>query len=100
MQLEMWELEMYSRSSDFNRPNERRQNQMSITDVLDKAEFLIDDKGNKKAVVLDMALWQELLDLLQDVEDANEIQRLRELGDETVDWTQAKSDLRAKGIDV
>ncbi|HZQ10779.1 MAG TPA: hypothetical protein VFD70_29645 [Anaerolineae bacterium] len=73
---------------------------MSVTDMLSKAEFLVDDKGNKKAVVLDIALWQELLDLLQDVEDANEIERLRELGEETMDWQQAKTDLRAKGIDV
>ena len=63
-----------------------------------KAEFLVDDKGNKKAVVLDIALWQELLDLLQDVEDANEVERLRELGEETMDWQQAKTDLRANEI--
>ncbi len=73
---------------------------MNVTEMLNKAEFLVDENGNKKAIVLDMALWQELLDLLEDLEDAAEIQQMRDAGAETVDWQEAKSELRAKGIDV
>lgn len=73
---------------------------MSVTEMLNKAEFLVDDHGNKKAVVLDMALWQELIQLLEDLEDAAEIQQMRDAGAETVDWQQAKNELRAKGVDV
>ena len=73
---------------------------MSVTEMLNKAEFLVDDNGNKKAVVLDMALWRELLQMLEDLEDAAEIQQLRDAREETVDWQQAKNELRAKGIDV
>jgi hypothetical protein len=73
---------------------------MSISELLQGAQFLVDAKGNKKAVVFDYALWEALLTLLEDVEDAEEIRRLREAGGETVPWDQAKVELRTQGADV
>jgi len=37
---------------------------------------------------------------LEEIEDANEIQHLRELGEEVIPWEQAKAELRADGVDV
>ena len=74
---------------------------MSINDLLRTAEFLVDAEGNKKAVVVSYALWEELLTLLEDLEDAAEMQEL--LGEgagETLPWEEAKERLRAGGIDV
>jgi hypothetical protein len=73
---------------------------MSVTELLQAAQFLVDANGNKKAVMLDFAIWEELLTLLEDLEDAEEIRRLREAGEEVVPWEQAKAELRGEGIDV
>jgi len=73
---------------------------MSVTELLQAAQFLVDANGNKKAVMLDFAIWEELLTLLEDLEDAEEIRRLREAGEEAVPWEQAKAELRGEGIDV
>ncbi len=73
---------------------------MSTTELLQTAQFLVDTNGNKKAVVLDYVLWEELLTLLEDLEDADEIRRLREAGEEPIPWEQAKAELRGEGIDV
>jgi hypothetical protein len=42
---------------------------MSLTEHLTSAQYLIDTEGNKKAVVLDLAAWEEILTLLEDVAD-------------------------------
>lgn len=53
-----------------------------------------------EAVVFDYSVWEELLTLLEDLEDAEEIRRLRESGEESIPWEQAKAELRSEGIDV
>jgi hypothetical protein len=73
---------------------------MTVTDLLEKAQFLVDTTGKKKAVVLDYTVWEEFLTLLEDLEDAQEIRHLRESEEEVVSWEQAKAELRAAGIDV
>jgi hypothetical protein len=75
---------------------------MSVSEVLRQAQFLVDAEGNKKAVVLDYSLWEELIILLEDLEDAEEIRRLREAGEdeEALPWEQAKEELRRQGVDV
>ena len=72
---------------------------MSMKELIESAEFLVDAQGKKKAVV-DVRVWEEIVTLLEDLEDATEIQQMRDAGEETVDWQQAKQELRAKGIDV
>jgi hypothetical protein len=69
---------------------------MSVDELLQAARFLVDAEGNKKAVVVDYALWEELLTLLEDLEDAEEIQRLKESGEETIPWEQAQAELEEK----
>ena len=73
---------------------------MSIHELLQAAQFVVDAKGNKKAVLFDYSLWEELLTLLEDLEDAQEIRQLREAGVEAVPWDHAKAKLRARGADV
>jgi hypothetical protein len=74
--------------------------EMGVTELMQTAQFLVDTAGNKKAIVLDYAIWENLLVLLEDLEDAEEIRRLRESGEETIPWEQAKAELRAGGVDV
>ncbi|RME64399.1 MAG: hypothetical protein D6790_03305 [Caldilineae bacterium] len=73
---------------------------MSTLELLQSAEFVVDAAGNKKAVLVDYQVWEELLSILEDLEDAEEIQRLRSAGEEAIPWEQAKAELRSEGIDV
>lgn len=73
---------------------------MTVREILRTAQFLVDTEGKTRAVVLDYAIWEELMELLEDLEDAEEINSLRESGEEVISWEQAKSELRAEGIDV
>lgn len=73
---------------------------MGVVDLLKSAEYLVDANGKKKAVVVDFAVWEELLKLLEDLEDAEEIRVLREAKEEYVPWEQAKAELRSAGKSV
>jgi hypothetical protein len=69
---------------------------MSVTELLQSAQFVVDAGGNKKAVVLDYTIWEELLTLLEDLEDIEEMNHLRKVGEETIPWERAKPELRAE----
>ena len=73
---------------------------MSVTELLQAVQFVVDKDGKKRAAVLDYAVWEELITLLEDLEDAEEIERLREAKEETIPWEQAKAELRDVGVDV
>jgi hypothetical protein len=68
---------------------------MSTAELLRSVQFLVDASGNKKAVLLDYSVWKELLTHMEDLEDAQEIQRLREANEEIITWDQAKVELRS-----
>ena len=40
-----------------------------------KPKYLIDGKGNKKAVVLDIKEYKSIMELIEDLEDANDLLR-------------------------
>lgn len=73
---------------------------MSVTTLLQSAQFVIDTNGDRKAVVLDYRLWEELLTLLEDLEDAEELRTLQAADEEALDWEQAKAELRRGGMHV
>ena len=73
---------------------------MNSTELLQNVQFVLDTDGNKTAVQIDYAAWEELLTLLEDIEDAEEISRSRASGEEAIPWEEAKAELRAKGVDV
>lgn len=68
---------------------------MNTTELLESVRFVTDADGNKTAVQIDYAAWEELLILLEDLEDAEEVSRSRASGDEAIPWEQAKAELRA-----
>jgi hypothetical protein len=49
---------------------------MTITEILQSVQFVVDQQGKPSAALLDMRAWEALLSLLEDVEDA-EIVRAR-----------------------
>jgi len=42
---------------------------MTVTDVLRSAHFVVDQDGKPTAVVLDIGVWEALLEALEDIED-------------------------------
>jgi len=71
---------------------------VSTAELLRSVQFLVDASGNKKAVLLDYSVWEDLLTHMEDLEDAQEIQRLREANEEIITWDQAKVELRSEGV--
>ncbi len=68
---------------------------MSITELIRTAQFVVDSDGNRKAVQLDLAVWEELITLLEDLEDAEEITQASQEEDELIPWEQVVSDYKA-----
>lgn len=56
---------------------------MSVTELIESVEYLIDAQGKKKAVQVDLAVWQEIVALLEQMEE--------DLGAELAAW-EALSD--------
>jgi len=73
---------------------------MSVKELLQSAEYVIDANGKKKSVVVDLAVWEELLTLLEDLEDGEEIKQMRDTKEEHIPWDQAKTELRSAGKGV
>lgn len=74
---------------------------MSVNELLlQKAQFVVDSGGNRTAVVLDYKDWEELITLLEDIEDAEELDCGIGSEEELIPWEQAQAELMAKGIDV
>jgi hypothetical protein len=73
---------------------------MNVVEKLQETQFIVDAEGIKRAVILDYSVWEELLTLLEDAEDAEEIDQLRQAEEETIPWERAKAELRAEGVDV
>ena len=63
---------------------------MGVADLIQKFQFVVDSNGEKQSVLIDYAVWEELLSLLEGLEDSEEIGRLRDAAEEFVPWEQAK----------
>ena len=68
---------------------------MNATELLQNAQFVFDTDGNKIAVQLDYAVWEELLTMLEDIEYAEEIICSRASGEEPIALEQTKAELQA-----
>ena len=68
--------------------------------IVEKVAFVVDAEGRKKVVLLDYPFWQDLLNLLDDIEDSVEIEASRLSGEKPIPWEEAKAELRANGINV
>jgi hypothetical protein len=64
-----------------------------VVTILKKERFITDDKGRKKAVILDIKLYQELL------EDLEDLRLLAERRDESTSSLQEVEErLKARGL--
>ena len=70
---------------------------MQVSELKEKARTVIDSAGNKRAILLDYAVWSELIEELEDMEAIDEA---RQSGEELIPLERALKELRARGIDV
>jgi len=40
-----------------------------LTEVIEKVQFVVDTKGNKKAAQLDLPIWEMLVEYLKEIEE-------------------------------
>lgn len=59
---------------------------MSISEILDTIQFVVDREGRQTAVQMDLTAWNALQQLLEDLEDMADIVQARQEDDETVPW--------------
>ena len=71
---------------------------MGVADLIQKFQFVVDSNGEKQAVLIDYAVWEKLLNLLEDLEDSEEIGHLRDAAEEFVPWEQAKVEMIANEL--
>ena len=66
---------------------------MTVADLLNSVKIVIDPGGQQSAVVVDMDVWEQIVTLLEDTEDAEEFKKARQVQEETISWETAKKDL-------
>jgi len=72
---------------------------MTVTEILNSVKFVVSLDGHQSAVVVDIDVWEQIVILLEDAEDAEEIKRARAIKEETIPWKTAKKELKL-GIGV
>ena len=66
---------------------------MTITELLNSVKFVVTPEGRQSAVVVDLDVWEQIVTLLEDVEDAEEIKKARMVKEESIPWKTAKKEL-------
>jgi hypothetical protein len=65
---------------------------MKLSDLEISVERITDAEGKSK-VILDQALWEEILTLLEDLEDTEELRQARLEGGEFVPWEEVEAEI-------
>jgi len=64
---------------------------MTIAEILNSVKFVVEPDGHQSAVVVNLEVWEQIVTLLEDAEDAEEVKQARTLKkEETISWKTAK----------
>jgi len=66
---------------------------MTVAEILENVKFVINPNGKKSAVMVDLDVWEQIITMLEDLEDAEEMKQARTVREETVPWNIARKDL-------
>jgi len=66
---------------------------MTMAEILETVKFVINPSGKKSAVMVDLDIWEQIVGMLEDLEDAEEVKQARAVREETVPWNTAKKEL-------
>jgi len=67
---------------------------MTVAEILKSVNFVVDRKGKKSAVMVDLDVWEQIVILLEDAEDADEMKQARTVREEKIPWDAAKKELK------
>lgn len=56
-------------------------------------QFLTDERGNPKSIVLDLAIWNEIW---EDIYDIKAIEAVKQEGGEPIPWERIKAEMDAE----
>ena len=59
---------------------------MTVTDILGSVKFVVNPDGHQSAVVVDLDVWEQIVTLLEDAEDAEEIEKARSIKEDVIAW--------------
>ncbi len=59
---------------------------MTVTDILKSIKFVVNPDGHQSAVVVDLDVWEQIVTLLEDAEDAEEMKQARVVKEEAIPW--------------
>jgi PHD/YefM family antitoxin component YafN of YafNO toxin-antitoxin module len=54
--------------------------------------YITNSQGQRTAVVIDLETWKQIVEALEDMEDAEELRSAREEDDEAIPWPQVKKE--------
>jgi PHD/YefM family antitoxin component YafN of YafNO toxin-antitoxin module len=66
---------------------------MTVADILRSVNFVVSPNGEKSAVVVDLNVWEHIQTMLEDAEDADEIEQACSIREEQIPWNVAKHQL-------
>ncbi|MBU4352903.1 MAG: hypothetical protein KJ939_07545 [Nanoarchaeota archaeon] len=67
---------------------------MTVAEILKSVKFVVNPNGQQSAVMVDMNLWEQILTVLEDAEDADEMKQIRAIKEEKIPWNIAKKELK------
>lgn len=69
---------------------------MSIDEIAKNIQIVTDAEGNPQAVQVQIAQWQNIMELLEDMQDAIELTEARQEKEELIPWEQVKAEYLAE----
>ncbi len=67
---------------------------MTVAEILKSVKFVVNPNGQQSAVMVDMNLWEQILTVLEDAEDADEMKQTRAIKEDKIPWNLAKKELK------
>lgn len=69
---------------------------MTIIEILDSVQYVVDNQGKQTAVQFDLPTWQALREFIEDRTDIADIQQARQEDDPVFDWAQVVAEHKAQ----
>ena len=69
---------------------------MTVQEILESVQFVVNNQGQQTAIQMNLAAWEALRQLLEDLEDVAGIEQARQEEEELFDWATVVTEHRAK----
>lgn len=73
---------------------------LEMDQILHSVRYVVDEDGRRRAVQLDLSVWEQIVAWLEELDDEAEMREALAAEDESIDWEEAKKLLRSDGVDL